>query len=72
MVSVTVTHTYGYALCACRSAEGDALCAAMKKHGFKFFGPTISYTFLQAAGLVNDHLVSCHCYQHIKDSYQNT
>ncbi|MFD1454621.1 DNA-3-methyladenine glycosylase I [Levilactobacillus lanxiensis] len=31
----------------------------MKKRGFKFVGPTTTYSFLQAAGLVNDHLLSC-------------
>ena len=29
-------------------------------HGFKFVGPTIVYAFMQAVGMVNDHLVSCH------------
>lgn len=32
----------------------------MKKRGFKFVGPVICYAYMQAAGLVNDHLVSCH------------
>ena len=35
------------------------LSKALKAEGFKFCGPTISYAFMQAAGLVNDHLVSC-------------
>jgi len=30
--------------------------------GFKFVGPTIVYAFMQAVGIVNDHLVSCHCH----------
>jgi DNA-3-methyladenine glycosylase I len=34
----------------------------LKKLGFKFVGPTICYSFMQAAGLVNDHLKSCYCY----------
>ena len=34
----------------------------LKKKGFKFVGPTIVYAFMQAAGMVNDHLV--HCYRH--------
>ena len=29
-------------------------------HGFKFVGPTIVYAFMQAVGMVNDHLVDCH------------
>jgi DNA-3-methyladenine glycosylase I len=32
----------------------------LKKRGFKFCGPTIVYAFMQACGLVNDHLVDCH------------
>lgn len=39
--------------------EAEALSKALKKKGFKFCGPTIAYAFLQAAGLVNDHLVTC-------------
>ena len=34
--------------------------AALKKAGFKFCGPTIVYAFMQACGLINDHLVGCH------------
>ena len=44
-------------------AETDvsrAMSKALKKRGFKFVGPTIIYAFLQAAGMVNDHLVTCH------------
>ncbi|RRH78573.1 DNA-3-methyladenine glycosylase I [Falsigemmobacter faecalis] len=36
-----------------------ALSKALKREGFKFCGPTITYAFMQAAGLVNDHLTSC-------------
>lgn len=43
------------------SAEADALSGDMKKRGFKFFGPTICYAFLQATGFVNDHLEGCRC-----------
>ena len=31
--------------------------------GFKFVGPTIVYAFMQAVGMVNDHLVKCHCHE---------
>jgi DNA-3-methyladenine glycosylase I len=34
----------------------------LKKRGFKFVGPTICYAFMQATGMVNDHVVSCYCY----------
>jgi DNA-3-methyladenine glycosylase I len=39
--------------------ESRVLSQALKERGFKFVGPTIVYAFMQAAGLVNDHLVSC-------------
>ena len=39
-----------------------AMSLSLKKHGFKFVGPTICYSFMQAAGLVNDHLTECFCY----------
>lgn len=42
-----------------RSPESDAMSAALKKIGFKFVGSTICYAFMQAAGMVNDHLVDC-------------
>jgi len=35
---------------------------ALKDAGFKFCGPTIVYAFMQATGMVNDHLVDCHCH----------
>ena len=41
--------------------ESDAMSKDMKKRGFKFFGSTICYAFLQAAGFVNDHLEDCCC-----------
>lgn len=37
----------------------------LKKRGFKFCGPTIVYAFMQACGLVNDHLVGCPCHQRV-------
>ena len=39
----------------------DALSKALKKRGFKFVGTTICYSFMQACGLVNDHVTVCHC-----------
>ena len=38
----------------------------MKKRGFSFIGPTIIYAFMQATGLVNDHLVDCYRYQELR------
>ena len=42
-----------------RTAESDAMSKALLKRGFKFVGSTICYAFMQAVGMVNDHLVSC-------------
>jgi 3-methyladenine DNA glycosylase Tag len=39
--------------------ESDALSKALRQRGFTFVGSTICYAFMQAAGLVNDHLVDC-------------
>ena len=41
----------------------DAVSKDLKKRGFKFVGTTIIYAFLQAVGVVNDHLTSCFCYE---------
>jgi DNA-3-methyladenine glycosylase I len=41
------------------SRESRALSADLYRRGFRFVGPTICYAFMQAAGLVNDHLVTC-------------
>jgi DNA-3-methyladenine glycosylase I len=41
------------------TAHSDALSKDLKKHGFKFVGTTICYAFMQATGMVNDHLVGC-------------
>jgi DNA-3-methyladenine glycosylase I len=40
----------------------DAVSKVLKKEGFSFVGSTICYAFLQAGGVVNDHVV--HCFQH--------
>src|SRR2546428_14171614 len=42
-----------------RSRESDAMSAALVERGFRFVGPTICYAFMQAVGMVNDHLVTC-------------
>lgn len=49
-----------------------ALYKAFKKRGFKFVGPTICYAFMQACGLVNDHLVDCICYNKYLGTYLGT
>lgn len=42
-----------------RTPQSDALSKDLAKRGFRFVGPTIMYAFMQATGLVNDHLVGC-------------
>ena len=46
-----------------RTAESDALSKDLRTRGFNFIGSTICYAFMQATGLVNDHLVSCEWYR---------
>lgn len=41
------------------TAESDAMSKDLGRRGFKFVGPTICYAYMQAAGMVNDHLTSC-------------
>ena len=43
-----------------RTPQSDAMSKALARAGFKFVGSTICYAFMQAAGMVNDHLVTCH------------
>lgn len=45
------------------SPESQAMSKALKKAGFSFVGPTICYAFMQAVGMVNDHITGCHVYQ---------
>jgi DNA-3-methyladenine glycosylase I len=42
-----------------------AISKDLAARGFKFVGPTIVYAFMQAVGMVNDHLVSCHCHDKV-------
>ena len=41
------------------TSESTAMSKSLKKRGFNFCGPVITYAFMQACGLVNDHLTSC-------------
>ncbi len=45
-----------------KAPESDAMSKDLKRRGFKFVGSTICYAFMQAVGMVNDHLVGC--FQH--------
>ena len=42
-----------------KTGESEALSRDLKKRGFSFVGPTIMYAFMQATGMVNDHVLSC-------------
>ena len=48
------------------SKESDAMSKDMKRRGFTFCGSTICYAFMQAAGLVNDHIVGCFRYHQVQ------
>ena len=47
------------------SLESEALSKDLKQRGFSFIGPTVAYAYMQAAGLVNDHLVICFRYREL-------
>jgi DNA-3-methyladenine glycosylase I len=48
------------------SRESDAMSKDLKLRGFRFVGSTICYAFMQAAGMVNDHVVSCFRYREVQ------
>jgi DNA-3-methyladenine glycosylase I len=48
-----------------RTPQSDALSKDLKKRGFRFVGSTICYAFMQATGMVNDHLVGCYRYRQV-------
>ena len=48
-----------------RSPESERLSKDLKKRGFKFVGPTVTYAYMQAIGMVNDHTVDCFRYRQI-------
>lgn len=54
-----INHPNGNAEIPSKSAESDAMSKDLLKRGFKFVGSTICYAFMQAAGMVNDHLDGC-------------
>ncbi|MGE5461677.1 MAG: DNA-3-methyladenine glycosylase I, partial [Solirubrobacterales bacterium] len=47
------------------TAESRAMSKDLKRRGFRFVGPTVCYAFMQAAGLVNDHVEDCYRYREI-------
>ncbi|MFX0142393.1 MAG: DNA-3-methyladenine glycosylase I [Candidatus Hodarchaeota archaeon] len=51
-----------------KTEQSEKMSKDLKKRGFKFVGPTICYAFMQAVGMVNDHVISCFRYIEIKKS----
>ena len=49
----------------------QAMSKDLGKRGFRFIGPTICYAFMQAVGMVNDHVVDCFCYAEITQNLAN-
>ena len=49
-----------------RTAQSDAMSKELKQHGFTFVGSTICYAFMQAVGMVNDHIVPCFRWQEVR------
>jgi DNA-3-methyladenine glycosylase I len=47
------------------TAESKAMSKDLKRRGFRFVGPTVCYAFMQACGLVNDHVTSCFRYREL-------
>ena len=54
-----VNHRLGHGDIPARTAESDALSKELMRRGFRFVGSTICQAFMQATGMVNDHIVSC-------------
>jgi DNA-3-methyladenine glycosylase I len=51
-----------------QTPESQNMSKSLKKHGFKFVGPTICYAYMQAIGMVNDHLTTCFRHKQIKEN----
>ena len=64
----SIQNSFGYLSdLPAESDESNAMSKDLKKRGFQFVGPTICYAFMQAAGLVNDHLTTCFRYNQIRN-----
>lgn len=62
----TIRHEYReLAEIPTHSSESDAMSAELVRKGFRFVGTTICYAFMQAAGMINDHLVGCFRYTEV-------
>lgn len=54
------------------STESEAMSKELLRRGFRFVGPTICYAFMQAVGMVNDHLVGCYRYRQVSQAPSRT
>jgi DNA-3-methyladenine glycosylase I len=52
--------------------QSEAMSKDLQKRGFKFVGPTICYAFMQAVGMVNDHVVDCFRYEELGNQVERT
>lgn len=50
-----------------KTPESEAMSKDLKKRGYKFVGPVICYAFMQAVGMINDHVTDCHVYEDCRD-----
>jgi DNA-3-methyladenine glycosylase I len=53
-----------------KTKESDAMSKDLQKRGFRFVGSTICYAFMQATGMVNDHLVTCFRYAEVNKKFR--
>jgi DNA-3-methyladenine glycosylase I len=60
-----VNNHSGFATVPVSTKESDAMSKDLKKRGFRFVGTTICYAFMQAAGMVNDHMIYCSRFQEL-------
>lgn len=63
--------TYENLLQLTKTPTSTALSKDLKKRGWSFVGPTTAYAFMQAMGLVNDHLEGCFCRREVEELQQN-
>lgn len=66
-----VNHWQSMAEVPAKTAQSDAMSKALAKAGFKFVGSTICYAFMQASGMVNDHLLTCPRHAEVQTHGQN-
>jgi len=65
----TIAHGYRFmSQIPARTKESDAMSKDLRARGFKFVGSTICYAFMQAAGLVNDHVIGCFRYRAVSNA----